>query len=57
MTKDSGLRIRVQRDLHDKFIGVCRVQVRPAAEVLLDFMRVYLSRHESVQRVHECWVS
>jgi hypothetical protein len=55
MTKDSGLRIRVQRDLHDKFIGVCRAQDRPAAEVLIDFVRAY--RHDSVQRVHKRWVS
>lgn len=45
MTKDSGLRIRVQRDLRDKFLAVCREQDKPAAQVLREFMRDYVRRH------------
>lgn len=42
MTKDSGLRIRVQRDLRDKFLEVCRTQDKPAAQVIREFMREYV---------------
>ena len=41
MTKDSGLRIRVERDLREQFLQVCRAQDRPAAQV----MRNYIDRH------------
>lgn len=42
MMKDSGLRIRVQRDLRDKFLEVCRTQDKPAAQVIREFMRDYV---------------
>jgi len=45
MMKDSGLRIRVQRDLRAKFLEVCRMQDKPAAQVLREFMRNYVERH------------
>ena len=47
MTKDSGLRIRVQRDLRDSFLEVCRAQDKPAAQVIREFMRDYVSTHRS----------
>lgn len=40
--KDSGFRIRVERDLRDKFIQMCRAKDRPAAQVIRDFMRQYI---------------
>ncbi len=46
MTKDSGLRIRVQRDLRDSFLEVCRAQDKPAARVIREFMRDYVNRHD-----------
>lgn len=49
MTKDSGLRIRVQRDLRDRFLEVCRAQDKPAAQVLRQFMREYVERKESAR--------
>lgn len=49
MTKDSGLRIRVQRELRERFIEVCRAQDKPAAQVIREFMRAYVSRHESTR--------
>ena len=49
MTKDSGLRIRVQRDLREKFLEVCRAQDKPAAQVIREFMRAYIDQHEIVQ--------
>ncbi len=43
--KDVGLRIRVQRDLREAFLKVCRAQDKPAAQVLREFMRAYVERH------------
>ena len=45
--KDVGLRIRVQRDLREKFLEVCRAQDKPAAQVLREFMREYVAGHET----------
>lgn len=45
--KDSGLRIRVQRELRDRFNEACRAEDRSAAQVLREFMRAYVERHES----------
>jgi hypothetical protein len=50
MTKDSALRIRVQRDLHDRFLEVCRGQDKPAAQVLREFMRDYVEEHDLVKK-------
>jgi len=50
MTKDSGLRIRVQRDLRDKFLEICRSQDKPAAQVIREFMRQYVEREGSIKR-------
>lgn len=46
MMKDAGLRIRVQRDLRDRFLEACRAQDRPAAQVIREFMRAYVDRHQ-----------
>ena len=43
--KDAGLRIRVQRDLREKFVEICRSQDRPAAQVLREFMREYVTKN------------
>lgn len=45
--KDSGLRIRVERDLRERFLEICQQQDRPAAQVLREFMRDYISKHGS----------
>lgn len=42
-TKDAGLRLRVERDLRNQFVEVCRAEGRPAAQVLRDFMRQYVA--------------
>jgi hypothetical protein len=44
--KDVGLRIRVQRDLREQFLEVCRAQDKPAAQVLREFMRKYVAQHK-----------
>jgi hypothetical protein len=41
--KDAGLRIRVQRELREQFLDVCRAQDKPAAQVLREFMREYVA--------------
>ena len=47
--KDAGLRIRVQRDLRDQFIAICRAQDKPAAQVIREFMRQYVASYDAVQ--------
>ncbi len=46
MKKDSGLRIRVERELRDQFLALCRERDRPAAQVIREFMREYVARHK-----------
>ncbi|AMN53209.1 hypothetical protein ACP90_13000 [Labrenzia sp. CP4] len=43
--KDAGFRIRVERDLREKFIEMCRAKDRPAAQVIRDFMRLYIEEN------------
>ena len=43
--KDVGLRIRVQRDLREEFLEICRAQDKPAAQVLREFMRDYVAEN------------
>lgn len=44
--KDSGLRIRVERELRDRFLEICHQQDRHAAQVLRQFMREYIARND-----------
>ena len=44
--KDSGLRIRIERDLRERFLEICRQQDRPAAQVIREFMRSYIAENE-----------
>ena len=44
--KDVGLRIRVQRELREQFLEACKTQDKPAAQVLREFMREYVERHD-----------
>ncbi len=48
--KDAGMRIRVERELRDEFLKMCREQDRPAAQVIREFMREYIAAKKS-QRV------
>lgn len=45
--KDAGMRIRVERELRDEFLKICREQDRPAAQVIREFMRVYIAAMKS----------
>lgn len=43
MVEDSGLRIMVEREPREKFLAMCRIQDRPAAQVIREFMRGYVA--------------
>lgn len=45
--KDSGLRIRIERELREEFLAACRATDRPAAQVLRDFMRAFIASNGS----------
>lgn len=49
MSKDAGMRIRVEKDLRDEFVQACREQDRPAADVLREFMRTFTLTQQSGQ--------
>lgn len=42
--KNSGMRIRVEKELRDAFVQACRAQDRAAADVLRDFMRTFTEK-------------
>jgi hypothetical protein len=47
-TKDTGLRIRVEHSLREKFVEACRSEDKPAAQVIREFMRSYVEGHQPV---------
>lgn len=44
--KDVGLRIRIDRELRERFLAVCRDEDKPAAQVIREFMRHYVEQQE-----------
>ena len=48
--KDSGLRLRVERDLREEFVAACRAEGRTAAQVLRDCMRQFVERTRAGQQ-------
>jgi hypothetical protein len=40
--KDAGMRIRVEPELREKFVNLCRDNDVPAAQVLRSFMREFV---------------
>lgn len=53
--KDAGMRIRVEPELREKFVNLCRDNDLPAAQVLRSFMREYVQANtvatKSIPRV------
>lgn len=47
--KDSGMRIRIEREERDAFVQACQSQGLVAAEVLRDFMRGFAAKHSTEQ--------
>jgi len=48
MRKDAGLNIRIEKRLRRDFVELCRVEDRPAAQVLREFMRSYVEEHRGL---------
>ena len=44
--KTSALRIRIEPDLHKKFLDTCKAHDVPASQVLREFMRQFVTSHE-----------
>jgi hypothetical protein len=54
-----GLRIRVQKELREQFLEACKAQDKPAAQVLREFMRGFVSEHTKTALLEEkttCWL-
>lgn len=47
MTKSSNYRIRVEPSLHREFLDACRLDDKPAAQVIREFMKDYVVSHGS----------
>lgn len=47
--KDSGMRIRVEKELREAFVQACRAQERVASDVLRDFMRAFAEKQQQGQ--------
>ena len=45
LSKDVGLRIRIENELREEFQGACVAENRNASEVLRDFMRSFAEEH------------
>ncbi len=46
MSKTAALRIRIEPELHKKFIETCKAQDVPASQILREFMKHYVSANE-----------
>jgi hypothetical protein len=44
LVKDVGLRLRVEKELRQEFVEACRASGKPAAQVLREFMRDFVTR-------------
>jgi len=44
MNKEASMTFRVEEDLRDKFSAAAKLEYRPAAQVLRDFMRNYVEQ-------------
>lgn len=47
--KDTGIRIRVEKELRTSFAAACQAENRQASDVLRDFMQTYVERHQGGQ--------
>ncbi len=51
MAKTAALRIRIEPELHKRFIDTCKSQDIPASQVLREFMKQYISTHEATSQL------
>lgn len=47
--KDAGIRIRVEKDLRDAFLALCKAEGRRASDVLREFMQTCVDRRQGGQ--------
>jgi predicted transcriptional regulator len=46
MSKEAQMSIKMESELHDKFMAVAASEHRPAAQIVRDLMRAYIARQE-----------
>ncbi len=51
MIKTAALRIRIEPKLHKKFLDTCKERDLPASQVLREFMKHYVSAHETTPQL------
>jgi len=51
MVKTAALRIRIEPELHKKFLDACKAQDVPASQVLREFMKQYVSAHQQTPQL------
>ena len=49
--KDAGMRIRVEPELREQFVNLCRDNDVPAAQVLRSFMREFVQTNKVKSRI------
>lgn len=50
MAKESAFRIRVEADLHRDFMEACKLEGKPAAQIIREYMREFVrDHHHSMQ--------
>jgi hypothetical protein len=47
--KDAGMRIRVEPELREEFVDICKQKDVPAAQVIRTFMREYIQTNTTVK--------
>lgn len=50
MNKSSNFRIRVEPELHQEFLDICKSEDKPAAQVIREFMRVYVEKSYALKQ-------
>jgi antitoxin component of RelBE/YafQ-DinJ toxin-antitoxin module len=48
MSKTAALRIRIEPELHKRFIDTCKARELPASQVLREFMKQFVSTDERI---------
>jgi hypothetical protein len=48
--KDAGMRVRVEIELREAFTQACRAQGSAASDVIRDFMRGFIEKHQRGQK-------
>jgi antitoxin component of RelBE/YafQ-DinJ toxin-antitoxin module len=47
--KAAGMRIRIEQELRDEFMAVCRSHDMPAAQVIRSFIKDYVLQHQDLK--------